>query len=454
MMFTKIIKTNVAAGAIIAALSTSALAQVVTVNDPALNERIELIGQGGPVTGELSIALSQSQVLQFDTNIDHSLIADPDIADIIPITDRSLYILGKERGTTTLTLFDTSKKLLGVFSVNITHDLAQLKKRLYELAPNENIEVRANGESIILSGDATSSSAARMAMNLAEQHAPGAVMNAINTNESQQVMLSVKIAEVQRSASKALGLSATGQHNGTDGTLAFSSGILNPDAFVAGLGVTTEGRSTFSLMLDALEEKGLLTTLAEPNLVAISGETASFLAGGEFPIPVGQNFGGGGAAGGASQITIEFKEFGVRLAYTPTVIGDTINLVIEPEVSTLDPINGIQLNDIAIPGLITRRASTTIELKNGQSFAIAGLLQETFEDTVSQIPGIGSIPILGALARSSSYERQETELLIIVTPYIVEPYEGSDYVLPTDNVKRPQDLELFLLGQVEGGTAP
>ena len=153
-----------------------------------------------------------------------------------------------------------------------------------------------------------------------------------------------------------------------------------------------------------------------------------FLAGGEFPIPVGQNFGGGGAAGGASQITIEFKEFGVRLAYTPTVIGDTINLVIEPEVSTLDPLNGIQLNDIAIPGLITRRAATTIELKNGQSFAIAGLLQETFEDTVSQIPGIGSIPILGALARSSSYERQETKLLIIVTPYIVEPYEGLSLI--------------------------
>lgn len=448
-MYTKILKISTAAVLAAALLETTSLAQIATINDPAMSERIQLTGLGGPVTGEISIAQSQSQVLQFDTDIGHSLIANPEVADIIPMTDHSLYVLGKEKGTTTLTLFDVNKKLLGVFSVNITHDLAQLKKRIYDLAPNENILVSQNGDSIVLSGNASSSSVSLMAASLAEQHAPNAVMNAVKTNESQQVMLSVKIAEVQRSASKALGLATNYSFSGNDGNLSFFSGILNPEAFIAGIANTTEGRSQIGVTLDALEDNGLLTTLAEPNLVAISGETAYFLAGGEFPIPVGTNSNDGGL-----DVRIEFKEFGVRLSYTPTVIGDTINLVIEPEVSSLDPANGIILDSITIPGLITRRASTTVELKNGQSFAIAGLLQESFEDRIRQIPGIGSIPILGALARSSSYERNETELLIIVTPYIVEPYEGSDYNLPTDNAQRPTEAELFILGEVEGGITP
>lgn len=450
-MFTKIIKMSAVTLLSAAMLGSTAYGQVATITDPAMSERIQFAGRGGPVSGELSVVQSQSQVLQFDTNIGHSLISDPEIADIIPMTDRSLYVLGKKKGTTTLTLFDDNKKLLGVFSVNVTHDLAQLKKKLYELAPNEDIQVSQNGDSIVLSGNASSSSVALMAAGLAEQHAPDAVMNAVNTNESQQVMLSVKIAEVQRTASKALGLATNATYNGTDGNLSFISGVLNPEAFVRGLGNHFEGdHSRYGLTLDALEDNGLLTTLAEPNLVAVSGETAYFLAGGEFPIPVGER----SSETGGVEVRIEFKEFGVRLSYTPTVIGDTINLVIEPEVSTLDPANGIRLNAITIPGLITRRASTTVELKNGQSFAIAGLLQESFEDRIRQIPGIGSIPILGALARSSSYERKETELLIIVTPYIVEPYEGADYALPTDDARRPSDAELFILGQVEGGVTP
>jgi len=199
--------------------------------------------------------------------------------------------------------------------------------------------------------------------------------------------------------------------------------------------------------LDALEQKGVLTTLAEPTLVAVSGETANFLAGGEFPVPVAS-----AAEDGSIRITIEFKEFGVKLAYTPTVVGDKINLVIEPEVSVLDPQNGIVLNSIEIPGLITRRASTTVDLKNGQSFAIAGLLQEVFEDDVDQIPGLGSIPIIGALARSSSYRKNESELMIVVTPYIVEPVEGDDILTPTDTFKRPTEGDLFLRGAVEGVT--
>jgi len=194
-----------------------------------------------------------------------------------------------------------------------------------------------------------------------------------------------------------------------------------------------------------LEESGALTTLAEPTLVAISGEPAYFLAGGEFPVPVASEASGNGIA-----ITVEFKEFGVKLAYTPTVIGDTINLVIEPEVSVLDPASGIELNNIVIPGLVVRRAQTTVDLKNGQSFAIAGLLQENFEDTISQVPGLGNIPILGALARSSRYQKRETELMIVVTPYLVRPDESGNMSVPTDDFVRPTDADIFLNGMAEG----
>lgn len=429
-------------------LSTStASAQVSSISNPMLNDRIDLTSYDGPVSGNVEIAEGKSKVLQFDKVIGHSLVSNPAIANIIPMTDKSLYVLGKQNGTTSLTLFDKQQKLLGVFDLNVSHDIGSLKRRLYELAADENIQVRSNKDSLILSGTVSNPAITSMAGQLAEQIAPGNVLNLIKSVQPQQVMLKVQFAEVQRSVSKDLGLSlnysAFGDNFASSGILGgnggggFANGVLsylNPARDVA-----------IDVVLDALEENGVLTTLAEPTLVAVSGETASFLAGGEFPIPVASD-----AQAGGITVTIEFKEFGVKLAYTPTIIGDTINLVIEPEVSVLDPQNGITLNNIAIPGLITRRASTTVDLKNGQSFAIAGLLQDVFQDDVRQIPGLGSIPIIGALARSSSYEKAETELIMVATPYIVAPHEGSDYLLPTDTFQRPTESELFLNGQIEG----
>jgi len=421
-------------------------AQVTTIFDPALHDKVALSSTHGPISGNVEIAKGKSRVLQFDKIIGHSLIANPDIADIIPMTDMSLYVLGKSKGTTSLTLFDKSQNLLGVFDVNVSHDMNVIKHRLRELAPNEPIEVRSNGDSIVLSGKASSPGVAALAAQLAEQHAPGQVLNIIETAQSQQVMLSVRIAEVERTISKQLGLKYSTFFEDVEG-LGVLNGILDPERFANGVlnhSFGNDSSLSINVALDALEENGVLTTLAEPSLVAISGETAHFLAGGEFPVPVASN-----ARGDGITITIEFKEFGVKLAYTPTVIGDTINMIIEPEVSVLDINNGVELNNIVIPGLIVRRAHTTVDLKNGQSFAIAGLLQEDFEDSVSQIPGIGSIPILGALARSSSYKKKETELLIIVTPHIVEPITDEDITLPTDNFIRPSDGELFIEGKTE-----
>ena len=430
-------------------LPISTQAQVTTISNPTLNDKVELNTSNGPVAGNIEIAMGKSRVLQFDRKVGHSLIANPEIADIIPMTDMSIYVLGKTKGITSLTLFDENQSLLGVFDVNISHDMGALKHRIYELAPNEQIDVRTNGDSIVLSGKASSPAIAAMAQELAEQHAPGKVLNVIETSKSQQVMLSVRIAEVERSISKELGLKYSTFFEDVEG-LGVLNGLLDPSKFANGVLEHNFGLNSninTNIILDALEENGVLTTLAEPSLVAVSGETAHFLAGGEFPVPVASN-----AQGEGTTVTIEFKEFGVKLAYTPTVIGDTINLVIEPEVSVLDPNNGITLNNIVIPGLVVRRAHTTVDLKNGQSFAIAGLLQESFEDTVSQIPGIGNIPILGALARSSKYKKKETELLIIVTPHIVEPIEETNITLPTDNFIRPSDSEIFFEGKTEGQT--
>jgi pilus assembly protein CpaC len=207
------------------------------------------------------------------------------------------------------------------------------------------------------------------------------------------------------------------------------------------------GKLNITGVLDALERKGVVTTLAEPTLVALSGETASFLAGGEFPIPVAQE---GSSGDGGRTITVEFKPFGVSLGFTPTVLEDgIINLVVEPEVSSIDRTASVTISGLVIPGLQTRRASTTLELRDGQSFAIAGLIRKDFEDTVRQFPILGSIPIIGALFRSSGFQKSETELVIIVTPRLVQPVKADQIALPSERVLPPHELDLFLMGRTD-----
>lgn len=226
------------------------------------------------------------------------------------------------------------------------------------------------------------------------------------------------------------------------------------DAFGVGTWSYTLGSLNIFSALDALERKGLVKTLAEPTLVALSGETASFLAGGEFPIPViqgsGGSGGGAGAGGGGSGITVEFKPFGVSLGFTPTVLSDgIISLSVEPEVSSIDPSASVTINGLVVPGLLTRRAKTVVELRDGQSFAIAGLLRNDFQDTVRQLPILGSLPIIGTLFRSTGFQKSETELVIVVTPRLVKPIRAADVRLPTDRVGNPNELDLFLMGRTD-----
>lgn len=399
------------------------------------------------VAGEVQLPLNKSRVIRIDQPMTDVLVGNPQVADVMALSDRSIYVLGKTLGSTNIVLYGANRSLIALMDVTVTPDLPTLRKRLHELMPNERVEVRGANDAVVLSGTVSSGELMKRAVAVAENFAPGKVTNMLSMSGGQQVMLAVRFAEVKRNVAKQLGLNTNILVGRGNDSLAMVTGKvpdLSPFALVEGL--LNWGNVSIDVLLDALEEKGIVKTLAEPNLIAMSGETASFLAGGEFPIPVGQSY-----ENGRNVITIEFKQFGVKLAFTPTVLGNgTINLLVEPEVSAIDRTNAVVLQGTVIPGLSTRRAHTTVDLRHGESFAIAGLIQSNFSDGVNQVPGLGDIPILGTLLRSSSFQRQETELVIIVTPYMVRPALAGQLRLPTDNVSPPREIDLFLNGRIEG----
>ena len=435
--------------------------------------------------GELSVPLNKSQVIRSDRPYAKALIGNPEIADILPLSDQSIYVLGKKMGTTSLTLYDRQSRLIAVIDVAVGPDVTSLKRQLSELMPDDTIGARIANDSVVLEGVVSSGPAADRAVQLAETYAPGKVINLLSIGSAQQVMLEVRFSEVKRGALKDLGISGFVSGSGDHGfQSAFGNGasfssatgsttttttdpitgdvtttvVNNPPALALGgivdsFGILSRmfriGGLNIDATLNALERKGAVTTLAEPTLVALSGETASFLAGGEFPIPVAQGSGGGGDG---VAISVQFKPFGVSLAFTPTVLADgVINLEVAPEVSSIDPTASIVINNLRVPGLQTRRAKTTVELRDGESFAMAGLLRRDFQDTVRQFPILGSIPIIGALFRSSNFQKEETELVIIVTPRLVRPVRAAAMRLPTDRVTPPDEADLFLLGRTDSG---
>lgn len=420
--------------------------------------------------GAIEVPVNKSQVITADRPIARAMIGNDEIADIFPISDRSVYVLGKALGTTSLTLYDRSNNVLAVMDVAVGPDVIGLRDQVSQLMPDERIDARISNQSIVLSGTVSSAGAADRAVQLARAYAGDNVVNLMSLGGSQQVMLEVRFAEVNRSVGKDLGVrsffnSRGGRFNGVTGPGAsltpgsspsgvFGDGELSVSSVSGSFGVVTRAFSDvlgldIDVALDTLEDKGLSKTLAEPTLIALSGERASFLAGGEFPIPVLQGAGGQGTAagGGNNGITVEFKPFGVSLGFTPTVLSDnTINLLVEPEVSSIDPSASISVGGLTIPGLSTRRASTVLELRDGESFAIAGLIQQDFETTVEQVPLLGSLPIIGSLFRSSSFRKGETELLIVVTPRLVQPIRPEQVRLPTDRVADPVQADVLLNG--------
>jgi len=435
-------KTVIAAAALGLSFAISAPANMV------MAETLQVM-RGAP-SAALNVPISRSVVVESDVPFAELSIADPNIADISTLSDRTIYVLGKAPGRTSLTLLGADGRLITNVEVRVAPDISEFKERLGQILPNEEIEVRTANDGIVLSG--TVSSIARMdrALDLAQRYAPERVSNLMVVGGNHQVMLKVRFAEMTRSVAKGLttnfGITALGADLQLSGaSIAPFSGAIpgqiapsgaNTGAFGASF---TSGDVAVNLLVEALETKGLVRTLAEPNLVAVSGSEATFLAGGEFPIPVVEE----------DSITIEYRTFGVELDFIPTVIDDDIiKLELETEVSAIDSANAVIQNGFEIPAFSVRRAQTSIEMRDGQSFAIAGLLQDDFRDTANQIPWLGDVPVLGALFRSADYERAQTELVIIITAHLVTPTSGQVLALPTDRVKLPSEKDLFLNGRV------
>ncbi len=393
----------------------------------------------------INLPVNKSQTLRVPRPFARIAIGNPKIADVSPVTSSVAYLLGKDIGTTNLTLYDRAGAVIAVVDVNVVPDAMGLKQKLAEVMPTESLGVQVANDRLILSGTATSAAAVQRAMTIAQAYAPDKVINMTGVGTAQQILLEVRFAEMQRGTAKLLGIDSINYANDAATT---TGTVVTPGTTIIGRFTGTFNFPNFGLRLSALERQGLIRTLAQPNIIALSGETANFLAGGEFPVPVGVALNG--------QIAIEFKQFGVGLAFTPTLLEDgLINLLVSPEVSSLDPTAGIDINGLRIPGLKVRRARTTLELRDGQTFALAGLIQSDFRDTVNRVPLLGRIPILGALFRSAQFERQETELVILVTPRIVRPVQaGTALQLPTDRIQEPSDAGLFLLGESERRSQP
>ncbi len=441
----------------------STMLALATPPAPALAQDYALDNGYAMHGGQLEVPLNKSQVVTVDRPFARASIGNEEIADIMPLTNRSLYVLGKKMGTTSLTIFDSNNRVISVIDVAVGPDVLTLRRQLGELLPNEPIGAKISNESVILTGIVTNAVAIDRAVQLAQTYAGDNVVNMMSVGSSQQVMLEVRFSEINRQAAKQIGFSSFFNNGGRfDGAIGNGAsvvpdttgqGVIKLDSILGSFGIFRRAFGVAGLditgILDALESKGLVKTLAEPTLVALSGETASFLAGGEFPVPVSQG-GNSNNNGGGGNITVEFKPFGVSLAFTPTVLADgVINLVVEPEVSSIDPSASITVNGLRIPGLQTRRANTVLELRDGELFAIAGLLRKDFNTTVRQVPLLGSLPIIGALFRSTGFQRGETELVMVVTPRLVQPFKADLVALPTDRVADPNEAELFLLGRTD-----
>ena len=416
-----------------------------------------LIVMKGSVNEPLNVPMNRAVVVESDTPFSELSIANPGIADISTLSDRTIYVLGKAPGRTTMTLLSPDGKLISNVEVHVTPDIEEFKERLQEILPGEKIEVRTANDGIVLSGTVSSTQKLDRALDLADRYAKDHVSNLMQVGGTQQVMLKVRFAEMARSVEKSLSTSlAFG--GGTDAGVLGATGTVasqTAEDLKAGtyrlkpgtqgalaLGFTA-GALQFGILLEAMESKGVVRTLAEPNLTALSGQEAKFLAGGEYPIPV--------ASGNNGTISIEYKPFGVQLNFTPTVIeGNLINLQIDAAVSSIDTTVTVTSGGVSVNAFKTRETSTTVEMRDGESFAIAGLLQDDFRDLNGQVPWLGDIPILGSLFRSANYQRNQSELVIIITPHLVTPVRGDALALPTDRVRLPSEKDLFLFGKVAG----
>ncbi|WP_434722998.1 type II and III secretion system protein family protein [Mesorhizobium sp. RIZ17] len=417
-------------------------AAMLGVTGPARADN-EIVYVSANKNASIKVAKGKPKTIMTSAAFYQIVIGDPEIANVNPLTDKSFYVLGNNLGTTGIALFDQNKQLVGTIDIEVTLDTDQLASTIRASVPDAKIKVGSANGRVVLSGEADDAVAADKASKIASRFSGNEeVINSVNISSSQQVQLNVRFVEINRQAGQDLGAKYSAN-------FAYGIGnrkvVLNPDGgSVTGagtgeiIGSLLSNGVSIDIAIKALEERGLARRLAEPNLIARSGQTASFLAGGEFPIPVSEDNG---------KISVTYKKYGVGLDFTPTVLKDgLVSLDIAPEVSSIDPSASIQVSSgISIPAFIVRRARTSIDLKNGQSFMIAGLLQSQNDITTSRVPGIGKLPVLGPLFSSKSYQRRETDLVIIVTPYLVKPVDPSKKMVePTDGTQPASPADYFL----------
>lgn len=464
----------------------------------------------------LYVPINRSSLVNLAAPASEVLIANPEIADVHVHNSNNLTIIAKRFGRTNVRIMNKDGTLQRELEVTVGYDLPAIRKTLKNFLPNEKISVETVNTSVALTGQVSSAAAVDKALKITREFVYGNarddssdsmqgqkaasltggsqnttsspssgqpdILNFLQVTSGQQVILRVRVGEINRTALKSLGvdLSAGVADGFKFATGAGLSGLIQPSAaptnpnvkFGPGnfffptdsnnmptntrgtiIGQVTKRHNTLAGALQALEQDGLFKLLAEPNLVAISGEQAEFLAGGEIPIPVPQSSG----AGAGTSVTIEYKPYGVAVRFKPSVLDENrIHMDVQPEVSELDNANALQISGFTVPAITTRRAKTTVELAPGEGFMIAGLLKDQTSATVNQLPGVKELPVLGALFRSTEFQRNETELVIAVTPYIVDPLKSSDVKMPTDDFRPASQMEMFFygaLGSLSSNTA-
>jgi len=440
----------------------------------------EAQAQAQQQNGALLLSVGESRVVNLSDNLSDVVIADPTVLDVHVRSQRQVYLIAKAPGETNVFITTRSGTMLYANAVRVGNNLTSMDQMLKIAMPDANVQISTMNNMLLLTGTVAAPEDAAEAERLVQTFAgkTTTVVSRLRTATPLQVNLQVRVAEVNKNFTKSLGFNILNAVNngsgfifgvgqGAPGTITYQNRVdpntgktyVDPNtglaitdtkyAFNYPATGTTLGGAGHALgmdwigTLDLAEQQGLATTLANPNLTALSGETASFLAGGEIPIPISTSLG---------QVSIDYKQYGVSLAFTPTVLADgRISMRVRPEVSQLDDSSAVKLNGFSVPGISTRRAETTVELGSGQSFMIGGLLSASSGNSVSKAPFLGDLPILGNLFKSQQWNRKETELVIIVTPYLVHPVDANDLAMPSDGYRSPTDAQRVLGDEMHDG---
>ncbi|MEX2648227.1 MAG: type II and III secretion system protein family protein [Alphaproteobacteria bacterium] len=404
----------------------------------------------GPVA--VKLPLYKSRVVRLPVDVRDVIVSNAAVADVIMKSPRLAYVVGNSVGYTNVVFIDAYGEKIAGLDLDVELDVGSIERALVVAVPNEDITVTTASNNVILTGVVSSAVASENARLVARRFAPGDdnVVNLLTTRTQSQVLLKVRVSEMNRQILKQFGFDLAAEIRAGNTTLSFDQDSVVENAISAGgIAFLQGGDAAFqelSAIFDNLERGGLLKTLAEPSVTAVSGEAARILVGGEFPVPVAQT---------TDTITIEFKEFGIGLNFTPVVLDETqISLQVQTEVSQLSDQGAITLDNITVPALSVRRASTTVNLPSGGSLVIAGLLQNDIRNTINGFPGLKDVPVLGALFRSVDFQRDETELVVTVTPYLVKPIAEGAMSLPTDGFAPASDVDMYFLGRLHGVYAP